>query len=45
MLAVSSAGWTGMAFIDDIESGVMDRMLVAPVWRGALNAGSVATRC
>jgi ABC-2 type transport system permease protein len=41
MLAVSSAGWTGMAFIEDIQSGVMDRMLVAPVWRGALNAGSV----
>jgi ABC-2 type transport system permease protein len=42
MLAVSSAGWTGMGFIEDINAGVMDRMLVAPVWRGALNAGSVA---
>ena len=42
MLAVSSAGWTGMAFIEDITAGVMDRMLVAPVWRGALNLGSVA---
>jgi len=42
MLAVSSAGWTGMAFIEDINSGVMDRMLAAPVWRGALNPGSVA---
>jgi ABC-2 type transport system permease protein len=42
MLAVSSAGWTGMALIEDINGGVMDRMLVAPVWRGALNAGSVA---
>ena len=41
MLAVSSAGWTGMGFIDDIDGGVMDRMLVAPVWRGALNAGTV----
>ena len=41
MLAVSSAGWTGMGFIDDIDSGVMDRMLAAPVWRGALNLGSV----
>ena len=30
MLAVSSAGWTGMGFIEDINSGVMDRMLVAP---------------
>ena len=42
MLAVSSAGWTGMGFIEDIDSGVMDRMLASPVWRGALNLGSVA---
>src|SRR3954454_20851397 len=42
MLAVSSAGWTGMGFIEDINSGVMDRMLVTPAWRGALNLGSVA---
>jgi ABC-2 type transport system permease protein len=41
MLAVSSAGWTGMGLIDDIQGGVMDRMLAAPVWRGALNLGSV----
>jgi ABC-2 type transport system permease protein len=41
MLAVSSAGWTGMGFIEDMHAGVMDRMLVAPVWRGALNAGTV----
>src|SRR5215470_11723751 len=25
MLAVSSAGWNGMAFIEDINGGVMDR--------------------
>jgi ABC-2 type transport system permease protein len=42
MLAVSSAGWTGMGFIEDINSGVMDRVLVTPAWRGALNLGSVA---
>ncbi len=30
-----------MSFIEDINSGVMDRQLVSPVWRGALNAGSV----
>jgi len=41
MLAVSSAGWTGMALIEDIQSGVMDRQLASPVWRGALNAGTV----
>jgi ABC-2 type transport system permease protein len=42
MLAVSSAGWTGMAFVEDINGGVMDRMLASPVWRGALNLGMVA---
>jgi ABC-2 type transport system permease protein len=42
MLAVSSAGWTGMGFVEDINGGVMDRMLVSPAWRGAFNLGSVA---
>ncbi len=42
MLAVFSAGWTGMGFVEDINSGVMDRMLTSPVWRGALNAGTIA---
>ena len=42
MTAISSAGWNGMAFIDDMDSGVMDRFLVSPVWRGALNLGSMA---
>ncbi len=41
MTAVSSAGWNGMAFIDDMRSGVMDRLLVSPVWRGALNVGNL----
>jgi ABC-2 type transport system permease protein len=41
MLAITSAGWTGMGFIEDINGGVMDRMLATPVWRGALNTGSV----
>src|SRR5271154_5562272 len=41
LTAISSAGWNGMAFIDDMRSGVMDRMLVSPVWRGALNVGSL----
>jgi ABC-2 type transport system permease protein len=41
MLAVFSAGWTGMGFVEDINSGVMDRMLATPVRRGALNAGTV----
>jgi ABC-2 type transport system permease protein len=42
MLAISSAGWVGMGFIDDINRGTMDRLLVSPIWRGALNLGSVA---
>ncbi|HEY1775002.1 MAG TPA: ABC transporter permease [Solirubrobacteraceae bacterium] len=41
MLAVSSAGWSGMGFIEDMAAGVLDRQLVSPVWRGALNAGTV----
>src|SRR5262249_54399062 len=42
MLAVSSAGWVGMGFIEDISRGTMDRLLVSPIWRGALNLGRVA---
>lgn len=41
MLAVFSAGWTGMGAVDDIKGGVMDRMLATPIWRQALNAGAV----
>ncbi len=41
MLAVSSAGWSGMGFIEDMAAGVLERELVSPVWRGALNAGTV----
>lgn len=41
MLAVFSAGWTGMGAVEDIQSGVMERMLASPVWRGSLNAGAV----
>jgi ABC-2 type transport system permease protein len=42
MLAITSAGWVGMGFIEDIDRGTMDRLLVSPIWRGALNLGSVA---
>src|SRR5262249_19018399 len=41
MLAMSSA-WIGMGFIEDINRGTMDRLLVSPIRRGALNLGSVA---
>lgn len=39
MLALFGAGWSGMAFVEDIGNGVMDRMLSSPVWRGSLNVG------
>jgi ABC-2 type transport system permease protein len=41
MTAVMSTGWNGMGFIEDMRRGVLDRVLVSPVWRGALNAGSL----
>jgi ABC-2 type transport system permease protein len=41
MLAVFSAGWSGMAFVEDINDGVLERLLVTSVRRGALNIGSV----
>jgi ABC-2 type transport system permease protein len=42
MLAVFSAGWSGMGFVEDINSGVMERMLTSPAWRGSLNVGTIA---
>jgi ABC-2 type transport system permease protein len=30
-----------MGLIEDMRRGVLDRVLVSPVWRGALNAGSL----
>jgi len=41
MTALFSSGWSGMALITDMERGIMNRMLVMPVRRGALAAGSV----
>jgi ABC-2 type transport system permease protein len=42
MTAMFSASWTGMAYIEDMNSGVMDRFLTAPVGRGALTAAMLA---
>jgi ABC-2 type transport system permease protein len=42
MTALFSCGWSGMAFIEDIDRGVLDRFLVSPVRRGGLMAGSLA---
>jgi ABC-2 type transport system permease protein len=38
MTAMFSASWTGMSYIEDMASGVLDRFLTAPVSRGALTA-------
>src|SRR2546423_1812021 len=42
MTALFTNGWSGMAIIDDLDRGVMDRFLVSPARRGALMAGLVA---
>ena len=39
MTALFSAGWSGMAVIDDIDKGVIDRFLVSPTVRGSLILG------
>lgn len=39
MSAMFSNGWSGMAIIEDLDRGVMDRFLVSPVRRGALITG------
>jgi ABC-2 type transport system permease protein len=41
MTALFSSGWGGMAMIDDIDKGVVDRFLVSPVVRSALITGRV----
>jgi ABC-2 type transport system permease protein len=42
MTSMFSGGWSGMIFIEDINSGVMDRLLVTPVGRLAIMLGRVA---
>jgi ABC-2 type transport system permease protein len=37
--ALSSGGWAGTTSIEDMDRGVMDRMLVTPVDRGAIITG------
>jgi len=39
MSALFSAGWSGMAVIDDIDKGILDRFLVSPAKRGSLIIG------
>jgi ABC-2 type transport system permease protein len=39
MTALFSSGWSGMAVIDDIKQGILDRFLVSPVTRASLIIG------
>lgn len=39
MSAIFSSGWSGMAMIDDLNRGVVDRFLVSPVHRESLIVG------
>ncbi len=42
MTALFSAAWAGTVYIDDMERGVMDRMLASPVSRAAMMNGTLA---
>jgi len=42
MTALFSAAWAGTVYIEDMERGVMDRLLASPVSRGAMMNGTLA---
>ncbi|CAI9402857.1 ABC transporter permease [Nocardioides sp. T2.26MG-1] len=42
MTALFSAAWAGTVYIEDMDRGVMDRLLAAPVSRGAMMNGTLA---
>ena len=42
MSALFSSGWSGMALLEDLDRGVLDRFLVSPVSRISLIAGRLA---
>jgi len=42
MTALFASGWAGTTYIEDMNRGVMDRMLASPVSRGALMVGTLA---
>jgi len=42
MSALFSSGWSGMALLDDLDRGVLDRFLVSPASRVSLIAGRLA---
>jgi ABC-2 type transport system permease protein len=42
MTALFSAMWAGTVYVDDMQRGVMDRLLASPVRRGAMINGTLA---
>jgi ABC-2 type transport system permease protein len=42
MTALFSSGWAGTVYIEDMDRGVMDRLLASPVRRGAMIVGTIA---
>jgi ABC-2 type transport system permease protein len=44
MSVLFSAGWTGIRFIDDMETGVMERLLASPTRRWAIVGGTLANQ-
>jgi ABC-2 type transport system permease protein len=42
MTALFSSAWAGTVYIEDMNRGVMDRMLASPVSRGAMMVGTMA---
>jgi ABC-2 type transport system permease protein len=42
MTALFSSGWAGTVYIEDMNRGVMDRLLASPVRRGAIMIGTLA---
>jgi ABC-2 type transport system permease protein len=42
MTALMSSGWSGMGIIEDMDRGLMDRFLVAPLHRSSLIIGRIA---
>jgi ABC-2 type transport system permease protein len=41
MTALFSSGWAGTVYIEDMNRGVMDRLLASPVRRGAMVVGTL----
>ncbi len=42
MTAIFGSSWTGMSYIEDMQSGVLDRFLTAPLGRSSLTAAMLA---